>query len=154
MTVGVISLTNFRPRASTKTCTELCRTRHQFITGNRDGYFVAFVLVVAHTYLHSTCRWSGNYDAHSKSTVGNYDLTPCLRPSKVGEEGPREPRLSSSLMADKRAYNFRCNWCKTIILLGRLNTTRERNSPTLPYIEYATNYSISLKFITRNFDLI
>jgi hypothetical protein len=41
----------FRPRASTKTCTELCRTRHQFITGNRDGYFVAFVLVVAHTYI-------------------------------------------------------------------------------------------------------
>ncbi|KAH0810606.1 hypothetical protein GEV33_012185 [Tenebrio molitor] len=57
-------------------------------------------------HIHSTCRWSGNYDAHSKSTVGNYDLTPCLRPSKVGEEGPREPRLSSSLMADKRAYNF------------------------------------------------
>jgi hypothetical protein len=51
MTVGVISLTNFRPRASTKTCTELCRTRHQFITGNRDGYFVSFVLVLAHTYI-------------------------------------------------------------------------------------------------------
>jgi hypothetical protein len=51
MTVGVISLTNFRPRASTETCTELCRTRHQFITGNRDGYFVSFVLVVAHTYI-------------------------------------------------------------------------------------------------------
>jgi hypothetical protein len=41
----------FRPRASTKTCTELCRTRHQFITGNRDGYFVSFVLVVTHTYI-------------------------------------------------------------------------------------------------------
>jgi hypothetical protein len=51
MTVGVISLTNFRTRASTKTCSELCRTRHQFITGNRDGYFVSFVLVVAHTYI-------------------------------------------------------------------------------------------------------
>jgi hypothetical protein len=51
MTVGVISLTNFRTRASTKTCSELCRTRHQFITGNRDGYFVSFVLVVAHTYM-------------------------------------------------------------------------------------------------------
>jgi hypothetical protein len=51
MTVGVISLTNFRPRASTKIGSELCRTRHQFITGNRDGYFVSFVLVVAHTYM-------------------------------------------------------------------------------------------------------
>jgi hypothetical protein len=142
----------FRPRASTKTCTELCRTRHQFITGNRDGYFVAFVLVVAHTYIVHVV--GAGITTPILSTVGNYDLTPCLRPSKVGEEGPREPRLSSSLMADKRAYNFRCNWCKTIILLGRLNTTRERNSPTLPYIEYATNYSISLKFITRNFDLI
>ncbi|KAH0816181.1 hypothetical protein GEV33_006610 [Tenebrio molitor] len=65
-------------------------------------------------HIHSTCRWSGNYDAHSKSTVGNYDLTPCLRPSKVEEEGPREPRLSSSLMADKRAYNFRCTVVPTV----------------------------------------
>jgi hypothetical protein len=43
---------------------------------------------------------------------------------------------------------------KQYFCFDRLNTTRERNSPTLPYIEYATNYSISLKFITRNFDLI
>ncbi|KAH0817207.1 hypothetical protein GEV33_005585 [Tenebrio molitor] len=56
--------------------------------------------------IHGTCRCSGNYDAHSKSTVGNYDLAQCLRPSKVGEEGPRGPRLSSSVVADKRAYNF------------------------------------------------
>jgi hypothetical protein len=51
MTVGVISFTIFRTRASTKTCSELGRTRHQFITGNRDGYLVSFVLVVAHTYI-------------------------------------------------------------------------------------------------------
>jgi hypothetical protein len=111
MTVGVISLTNFRPRASTKTCSELCRTRHQFITGNRDGYFVSFVPVVAHTYI-----------VH---VVGARITTPILSPlpetttwqsvlELVGEEGPQEPRLSSSLVADKRAYNFRC---KTIFLL-------------------------------------
>jgi hypothetical protein len=152
MTVGVISLTNFVHELRQRLVQNFVVRDTSLLQVTR--MVICLVCPRGSPHIHSTCRWSGNYDAHSKSTVGNYDLTPCLRPSKVGEEGPREPRLSSSLMADKRAYNFRCNWCKTIILLGRLNTTRERNSPTLPYIEYATNYSISLKFITRNFDLI
>jgi hypothetical protein len=117
LTVGVISLTNFRPRASTKTCSELCCTRHQFITGNRDGYFVSFVLVVAHKYmvhvvgagittpilspLPETTTWHSVLDLVKleKRVPGNHDS------------------LSLSLVADKRAYNFRCNWCKTIFLL-------------------------------------
>jgi hypothetical protein len=84
MTVGVISLTNFRPRASTKIGSELCRTRHQFITGNRDGYFVSFVLVVAHTYMVHVV--GAGITTPILSTAGNYDLSQCLRPSKVGEE--------------------------------------------------------------------